>query len=524
MLKGRMPGRAAEPASRREGFFQKDLFFCVLASTFLFGLAAHGYCYFNLTYSHDSLLICQGADGPAQISIGRFLLPVYLKIRGDFYAPWLVGLLSLLFLSCAAYLALRLLEIRNRPLCVFSCGVLAVNASLTLTNATYLKDADVYMLALLLAVAAVYLWARVPWGLFPAAGALCLSLGLYQAFFQAAVFLSMVFVVKTILERADLREILLTGGSAVASLLLGLIVYSIAMNAVLAITDIEMAGTYNSIAHMVQLGDLSQILYLVKETCRGAIHAFAHPETAHSAGMAALNLLLTAASAGLLGWLAVSREIRGWPLVLLLADVLVMPFGMNVVYLISQGVDHTLMHFSFFFYYVFAAMLLDAYWQERPPDAGLPWCLPGWIIPCVLAAFLFNSVIYANQVYLKKDLEYQATLLTMTRVVDRIEQTEGYTAGKTRVALVGTLSASVLSVPREGLSDLAGIGLDGTFSLTYPTTYHWYFRRILAYPIALLSVADSEKMAQLDSVRRMPAFPAPGSCAMVDGVVVVKLS
>ena len=193
-----------------EGFSQRRQARLVLAAVAAWSLAAHGYCYFNLFYSHDSLLVYQN-DVYWQISLGRFLHPVYFRLRGNFYAPALVGALSILFLAGAVFLMVRLLELKSRTLTVLLCGVLASSATVTLTNATYLHDADIYMLALLLAAAGVYACARLPWGV-PLGGAvLCLSLGLYQAYFQTAVFLCMLLVAKKILEGSSVREILTAG-------------------------------------------------------------------------------------------------------------------------------------------------------------------------------------------------------------------------------------------------------------------------------------------------------------------------
>ena len=63
----------------------KALFWFTLACTALFGLIAHGYSYFNIMYSHDSLVIYQGEKEMAlQLSVGRFMAPVYIWLRGMF--------------------------------------------------------------------------------------------------------------------------------------------------------------------------------------------------------------------------------------------------------------------------------------------------------------------------------------------------------------------------------------------------------------------------------------------------------
>lgn len=506
---------------------QKELLIRVFVSTLLFGLAAHAYSYFNLMYSHDSLLVYQWNDAGEMIGVGRFLVPVYMKLRGSFYPPFLVGLLSLLFLAGASYLMLRLLDIRGKLLTILLPGVLATSTTLTLINATYSKDADTYMLSLLLSTAAVYLTARYRWG-FPA-GVLLLtmSLALYQAFLQAAVFLAMMMVVKVILEGAQVKEILLTGIKLVAMLLLGLVLYYVALRVVLQVTGHGLTESYNGLTHLGEFGGLGELLSLLKDTWTFPFTSFHTPEVIRSWWIGRLNDLVLLLIVALLGILAWSRKIRGWALALLAAVVLLMPFGMNVVYFISLGVTHSLMMFPLYLIYFFAAMLAELLLRDMAPDGKLRTLIcagAGYVLPLLLCILMFNNVVFSNQAYLKKDLDYQTTLFTMTRLVDRVEQLEGYVPGQTPVVMVGTLAGNGISASRPGLRELPGLGLWHRYSVTYPTTYWWYFEEILAYPINLVSVGDSEVWSQREEVKAMPVFPAVGSCQMIDGTVVVKLS
>ena len=84
----------------------------------------------------------------------------------------------------------------------------------------------------------------------------------------------------------------------------------------------------------------------------------------------------------------------------------------------------------------------------------------------LLFLLLLNNIIYSNQLYLKKDLEFKSTLSVMTRVIDRIEQTEGYEVGVTPIAIVGDLNSSALSVKRFGFSEIVGIGVDNRRDVT----------------------------------------------------------
>ena len=68
-----------------------------------------------------------------------------------------------------------------------------------------------------------------------------------------------------------------------------------------------------------------------------------------------------------------------------------------------------------------------------------------------------GSIVFSNQVYLKKNLELESTLSLMSRVIQRIEETEGYTPGYTPVAILGTPEDSVFSVERKGFEHLSAL-------------------------------------------------------------------
>ena len=75
-------------------------------------------------------------------------------------------------------------------------------------------------------------------------------------------------------------------------------------------------------------------------------------------------------------------------------------------------------------------------------------------MPLAVLTLLFDRGIYANQIYLKKDLEYDTTLSVMTRVVDRIEQVEGYIPGETPVKFLGDIQRSKLAMTRPAFAHL----------------------------------------------------------------------
>lgn len=116
----------------------KLVFFWVFA----LGLTAHGYRFMNPNFNHDSLYSLYEQGPELMISVGRFLRPVYRLLRGNLTLPAFGGILALVYLSFASYLLVELLDIQNSWLIGLVCGVLTVNSTMSLMNATYMTDTD----------------------------------------------------------------------------------------------------------------------------------------------------------------------------------------------------------------------------------------------------------------------------------------------------------------------------------------------------------------------------------------------
>ena len=124
----------------------------VYALLFLF--AAHAFCFFNLTYSTQSVMINASKGTSAQIGGGQYLLTFYWRLRGAIAAPLWVGLLSAVYLTLSVGVAAWLLRL-ERPLSLFAlCGAMTVNAAVIALFAGSLHTADATLLAALLSVLA----------------------------------------------------------------------------------------------------------------------------------------------------------------------------------------------------------------------------------------------------------------------------------------------------------------------------------------------------------------------------------
>lgn len=516
----------------KKHFSQHTLLYFVFGATFLFALCAHVYRFFTLDFSHDSMLIFEGPDASWQISLGRFAQPLYRGIRGDLSAPFLLCLISLFWLALANYVVVSLLELRSLRHTALLCGILSTNAVMAFSFATYLPWVDVYTLAYLLAALAAWLAVRYPFGFAAAWIPITLSLGLYQSYFNVTVFLLMIVFVKHVLDGFETKQLLIRIAKYFGALLGGLILYYIVLQLVLIGTSSVLAHTYNGIAQVGSYGDVS-ILRLVAETYGYPILYMLFPETYHPwASVLVEILVLLTAIAALVRTVQVKKPAK-LPRLLLALCVLAMPFGMDVVYFISKGMQHSLMVFSFFLLYPFAFMLWE--YHRRLPPANLPQrvseaakriqALFPAVSGCLLLLVIGFNIVFSNQVYLKKSLEYQATMSFMTKLTYSIEQTDGYVPGVTPVMILGDFETSSLFAERKGFEQLAkGVGLDRRSAVTFSNSFQQFFNSVLSYRINLMDLNYALDYATLPEVQAMPVYPARGSCQIVGGVLIAKLS
>jgi len=113
----------------------------------------------------------------------------------------------------------------------------------------------------------------------------------------------------------------------------------------------------------------------------------------------------------------------------------------------------------------------------------------------------------------------------MTRVIEMAEQTEGFDPTHTRVAIVGSIEDSTLSIPHKGFEHLAVLdAASNNFAASSQDENTWYFWEIMGYPFNFISDYERDLLAETEPVKAMPAFPQRGCCQIVDGTLVIRLS
>lgn len=481
-----------------------------LAATAACSLAAHGFLFSNEFFSHDSVsYFTYGTGTPAfYTSVGRFLIPVYERMKGDVAAPWLIGMLFTLWLAGTALVTARLLDIRSGGGLVLTCGLLCTNTALTLTGATYVYCMDEYGFALLCAALAAWLLGRRGWrARLGGAALLIASLAVYQAYFTVAAALCFLAILRRTAAGESLAELIREGLTELGLLAGSFLVYYGLWQGLCGALGVSPRRMEESL-----LGG-GGVLELVGEANVRYVTGLFDRSGVLGSLLAAVHVLLVCELFFCLVSLLRRRELPGGNKVLLAVLVCLIPTAFHSVWVLMSGKATGLMTFAGELLYLLAAAC-------REPDRGRS-APERTGLALLLCLVVWQHIVFANQVYMKKELEKNTTLVLAGQVIGRIEATEGYVPGETPVAFAGRLDQNEAWIRgREGFRELDGLtGLWSDTSATY--NLGRYLTDYLYYPLVWDETVEAEALPGVDA---MPVFPARGSTALVEGTVVVKLS
>lgn len=484
-----------------------------LLSTVICSFAVHGFLFTNEFFSHDSISYFTYATGSFSFytGIGRFVIPIYEMLKGDVAAPWLIGILYILWMSLSSLLIVQLLKIRSTLGVVLISALLCSNTALTLTGATYIYCMDEYAFALFTAVAAVWFFTKGRWWIFPGVAVLIISLAVYQAYFTVAACFCFLVILQRLANGENCGKAFISGVQYLALLAVSFLGYFGTWTAICSVTGVAKRRVEESLLG----GGIQEILTLLKNANLQYVQALFDGSGVLGWLMPMVHAVLLVLLVWRLVQLLLTKELAAPNKILLVLLVCLMPTAFNSASILLAGSATQLMTFAWELPYVLLVLCLESgekrNWKPAVRTAAL----------VLLCCVLWQHTVYANQVYMKKELDHTATVTVAARIIDRIELTEGYVPGETPVAFVGRLDRNTyLNHGRDEFLELdKTVGLWSDYSATY--NLGRYLTDYLNYPLEWDTVTD---FSQHEEVRSMPAFPAVDGIRMIDGTVVIKLS
>ncbi len=506
------------------------------------------------------------------ITSGRWFLSVACGFSSYYTIPWVIGLLGLTFLGVAAAALCELLEVRKLWAVMGISALLAVFPALASTFA-YVYTLDGYMLALMLAVLAVLFTKRFRTGFL--AGALCLafSMGIYQGYLPFAMILSIYAVLMLLAENggqqvaAEWDEKRLKtakkrrweapnaekatqsgrekpgedrvrpgegrAGAGTAETIrvmlhylymgvLGAGFYYGILQILLRIQGKEL-DTYQGISGMASGNASGGLLSTIAEMYVDFFKFFLKGNVLFQNTFSLAAWVLLAFSAAAAVFLH-GRRRKYWKnphlLVIMVAAVLALPLATNIILLVSPEVNyHLLMRYQWVLYAVGAVALAGNGGCGTGMKKG-SW--PEWGALLSAAILVFCYCITDNIAYANLQKRYEKTYAYCIRLLDRIEQTEGYFPG-IPIAMVGVVGDEQYPVTDITLPVTSGmIGMNGDSLLYRGDNYRIFIRNYLG---ATLNILPPEAMAEMyysEEYTAMDSFPGENSIRIIDGIMYIK--
>lgn len=495
-------------------------------TAFCMGLLVHFYRLANHLLTWDS--VYNFHDSQNKTALGRIFLSFSCGISSYYDLQWINGLLSLIYLSLTCVCLTEFFSLRSRTAICLVCGLTVAFPSVAGTFA-YMYTADGYFLAQLTAALAVLVTVRYRRGFLGGMLLLAFSYGCYQAYISYAVMLILTWsICQLIWETTPVKALLHMWLRLLSMGLAGTALYLLAARLMSGLQGIA-ASDYNGISDMT-LPDGAGILDAARNCLIDFAYFFFGPLNRFNL-FKLLNLLLFLLLAVLFVWLLWKRQLYKAPgrLGLILFCLAAMPFVCSMIYFLSPRVRYyMLMYAGFSLLYILPVLLClpmfqspDTELQDGPEKTGNPGASPvlAWSCFLLTALTVFNFALIANISYLYLTSANEKTFALVSRMTGRIELLEDYET-LDRLCIIGhfedfdTISLN-LPPAMAGVRDSYLISEQAHFCAMMDT----YFG------LSLKPCGDEEKSAiqASEAFQAMDCWPAPGSMAVFDNTVVIKI-
>ena len=485
-------------------------------TTVILGLLIHAPMMLQDIPNHDGLDSMHFDQN--MITSGRWFLTIACGISSYYTIPWLIGLLALVYLGLTSAVLVDFLEVKKTAAIILISGLLVSFPTLASTFA-YVFTMDGYMLALFLAVLAVWLTKRRRLGFITGAVCLAFSLGIYQAYLPFAVILCIYGILMIAMDSGELKDKLWQALHYLYMGVFGVGSYFVILQILLKLQGKEMSS-YHGGNSMGTMG-MAEILETVKRMYSD-FFAFTIK------GNVLINNIFSLVVIVLLVILTLETMIRLavmkkwwkslWIYVLLVLLFVGLPVSTNIMLLISPEVTyHALMRYQWILFPILMVAFVSKYEQLLIQNVIREWVLLG-----TMAVLIWNFVVTDQIAYSNLQKKYEKTYAYCVRLLDRIEQTEGYYQG-IPIAMIGVVGEE--SYPETDISgavtaNLIGMNEDGL--LYTGNNYELFMKHYLG---ATLNILPPEAMAEMyysPEYREMDSFPAEDSIRIIDGVMYIK--
>lgn len=457
------------------------------------------------------------------VTSGRWFLVCACGISSFYDLNFVNGLLAIVFLAVTSVYVTRFFDVQKKAAMILIPAVMVTFPAFAATMA-YMYTVDGYMLGLLLAVLAAYLCKKYKLGYIYGAIALAFSIGTYQAYLAVTILLVMFDLMIGALDNEKISDLWKKGIRYLVMGVAGGALYYVILRICLILQNKEL-DTYQGINEMgkISIKSLPSIIYeIYYDFAAFAFRGEIFVNNIISMVVMVIVILICLISVCVLAVKSKSyKKWYNWLVVFGFAGLL--PLGCNVILLISSKAEyHLLMRMQWVLFLVVAIVLMEkstTYFESVKEKMNIAKTI--YIL--LLAIICYNFMLADNISYFNLNEKYEKTYAYCVRLLDRIEQTDGYYPG-IPVCMVGVVSQE--SYPTTDVTEKVTARISSTggdFLLYRGEQYREFMKHYLGATLNILEDQDVIDMYYSDEYAEMDSFPAKNSVKLVDGTIYVKL-
>ncbi len=515
------------PTESIKAFIDRNCVACTgAAAAFLCGLITHLYVVTNKFYNYfemGNIFSTMPYTKSDTLAMGRVFLPIVTAISGYFSSAAINGILVLAIISIAVYMLVDCLNLRSKLFAALAGGI-AVTFPGVASYLSYGVNSDLFCISMCLAVGAVWLTQKYRRGYIGGMLCMCVSLGCYQPFLSVAIAVVFAILFLDVLRHEMAwKELVLKSLKYLGMMVAGFVLYYVILQIVLKITGITM-GSYHGVDEMTS--------FTVKGLVKGFVYAYIYflryfftpaynngwiPTGANYVAAAVMVFLLIRAFR--------SKKTGKTQIALLFC---LLPLGVNAAPFlmgdrVGSGVDNYMI-FSIIMTYLLLLAFMDCATEEMTGHIRTLHTAE-WAVTLACVVTVVSGFYVCNMAYHRLDAATQEVATFLNRAAMRIEERQEWQEGKP-VYFAGCSQIFneyyEVSIPEfEELQNVSGTEIKPWYS--YEAVYK-YMNEYLHFPLGEVTKEQMQEIEESAELANMPVYPADGSIAEINGVLVVKIS
>ncbi len=494
--------------------------------TFICMFFTHIYSYTNKLINGDEVKAFMSEPDPGRIEQGRWFKVVLDRIGGRISVPGINMFIICISIAVAICFIAELMEIKGTLKTVALSFVFASFPAMTVTIG-YLFVADQYCIAILFSSAAAWCFAKEKLG-YDIAGVIILTLsaGTYQSYWCFAVALIYIYAMKWLLEETrDIKAIVKKGLRSLLLPGISLALYAILTKIIQTATNISMTD-YAGLNNIGSI-DLRTYIFFAKQAYRQALRFyFVDGSFVVRHYLVVFNAIVFLGIALFVVFKSLRKEYTWFQRISAAVLLFMMPFMLKMIFVMSGGQKWMgeVVDLSLIAPYILLVSIL-------PDLSKIKWGRYINII-CMASVLIiaYEGFLIANTFYMKLQLDLMANFSAATRLVYRIEETEGYHYGMPVVTMGSEKAILDENYPDSLDPIMESVGILRGSLNTHVVNNESQLERFCEYFLGydFNTYRGDEKHAvwaeieKTEEYKNMAVYPAEGSIKVINDMLIIR--